>query len=166
MGRGKPFKRSLDQLINAGIARKPIWYDIVNATKPPFQPVSRTSVAEITYPEDRLRNIYLQRNLGARRMPVNLKAERVSDRHISDRFVALQMQLMSERGMSEDSAYAEAERVLAEQMSEKQLELSDTDGVLDDPTIQDESARLYLASIKDARRDQAMHQALLNQSDG
>lgn len=167
MGRGKPFKRSLEQLVKAGIAQKPIWFDIVKATKPPFEPVYRTKVPAISYPEDRLRNIYLQRNPNSRRIPINMKAHRISDRHIADRFVSIQTDFISERGMSEDDAYAEAERVLSGDLLFNDPKQTDIlSGTLSDQDVQDETARLYLASVKDAQRDQAMHQALKNQAQG
>ncbi|KAI0558987.1 Mitochondrial ribosomal protein S23 [Gracilaria domingensis] len=165
MGRGKPFVKSMKKLVDAGVVAKPIWMDIVQATRPPFVPVAATKVPEIIYPEDRLRSIYLQRNPQARRMPVNLKAKSVTDRHIADRFVSLQVQFMEEQGMSEEKSYEEADRVLAKYKDEmaEALDDQDMDGSLVNQSIRDAGARAFMASVKDSKRDQKLHQELVEQ---
>ncbi|CAN8061317.1 unnamed protein product [Agarophyton chilense] len=155
----------MKRLVEAGVAAKPIWMDIVEATRPPFAPVVITKVPEIIYPEDRLRSIYLQRNPQARRVPLNLKAKSIPDRHLADRFVTLQMQYMEEQGLSEEKAYEEADRVLVEykRKMDQALEDQEMDGSLLNPDFTDSATRAYMASVTDSKRDQRLHQALLEQ---
>lgn len=153
----------MKRLVSAGVIRKPAWMDIVEATRPVFSPVTVTKAPEIMYPEDRLRSIFLQRNPDAHRMPINLKAKSKEERHISDRFVALQMKFMDEQGLSENKAYEEADRVLAEQKEQMNriLDEYDTTGSLVNPFIEDEAARAFMASLADSKRDQKLHEALI-----
>lgn len=161
MGRGKPFKQPLTKLIEAGVVPRPVWLDIVEATRPPFEPVRSTKSREIRYPEDRLRATYLQRNPEARRIPVNLLAESITDRHVSDRFVAFQMRLMNERKLSEEEAYKLAEEAMQKKKTDADALVVDSlSGPLEDCSIDDATSRLYFASVKDSQRDQKLYQAL------
>lgn len=157
----------MKRLVSAGVIPKPVWMEIVEATRPVFSPVTVTSVPEIIYPEDRLRSIFLRRNPDAQRIPINLKAKTKEDRHISDRFVSLQMRFMEEQGLSENKAYEEADRVFAEQKEEmnRVLDEYDTIGSLVNPSIEDEAARAFMASLMDSKRDQKLHQALVEQKE-
>lgn len=167
MGRGKPFKRSLKRLVEAGVVPKPVWMDIVEATRPPFQPVSVTKARSITYPEDNLRQTYLRRNPEARSFPVNLKARSVPDRHIADRFVSIQTELMKNQHLDEDEAYRSAERILKDEaVRMEDILRSKASLSLIDPSLSDETERLYLASVKDSQRDKALHGALMTESHG
>lgn len=161
MGRGKPFKQSFTKLVEAGVVPRPIWLDIVEATRPPFEPVTATKSRSIHYPEDRLRATYLQRNPEARRIPVNLLADSVTDRHVSDRFVAFQMRLMNEKNLSEEEAYKLAEETIQKRKTDGEALLADNfSGPLRDSSIADETSRLYLASVRDSERDQKIYEAL------
>lgn len=162
MGRAKPFVKSLNNLVAAGVVPKPVWLDIVDATRPPFLPIASKRVRELVYPEDRLRSVFLLRNPETRRIPVNLHAESIADRHISDRFVSLQTKLIQEQGLSEDKAYDETSRILSEykREMEEQSEEQDIAGPLSNPSIKDEASRAFMASYMDSRRDQKIHQAL------
>lgn len=165
MGRGKPFPRSLSRLVNAGVVPKPVWMPIVQSTRPPFVPVSLVKSQKIEYPEDRLRSIYLRRNPSARHFPVNLKAKNISDRHISDRFVSKQMKLMQDEGLSEEDAYKVVSKVMNEEEARIITDhLADFRGTLTNRSVKSEVTRLYLASVKDSRRDQALHKALMEQA--
>lgn len=163
MGRGKPFVQSVNRLIAAGVVPRPAWLNTVESTRPVFQSIRATKPPKIEYPEDRLRSIFLQRNPNARRTPVNLKAQSVAERHIADKFVAIQMKFMEENDMAEEEAYNAADRVLnvdnAEVGQDEELY-----GPLANQAVQDEAARLYLASVKDSQRDQKQLHALLKQS--
>lgn len=164
MARGKPFKASLERLVKAGVVRKPVWLDVVGATKPPFEPVIVTRTKAIIYPEDRLRRKYLQQNPEARRIPINLKARTAAERHVADRFVAIQMKLMREKKMSEQNAYKAARDIVSHQGIDSDLMFQDDlYGPLSDSNILNETARLYLASVKDAKRDKKMYNAMLEQ---
>lgn len=161
MGRGKPFKQPLTKLINAGVVPRPIWLDVVEATRPPFEPVSVTKSRIIRYPEDRLRATYLQRNPEARRIPVNLLAGSIADRHVSDRFVTVQMRLMKEKNLSEEEAYKSAEEIIRKKKADADVLLADKlSGPLGDSSIADETSRLYLASVKDSERDRKIYESL------
>lgn len=161
MGRGKPFKTSLTKLVQAGVIPRPIWLDVVEATRPPFQPVKATKSPPIYYPEDRLRATYLRKNPEARRIPVNLYADSIPDRHISDRFVSIQMRLMDENNLSEEDAYKRAEEIVHKSNVDTDTLVSDdVTGPLEDPSIFDETSRLYLASVKDSQRDRKLYEAL------
>lgn len=165
MVRGKPFYTSVDRLVKAGVMRKPVWSDIVDATRPPFEPVTTIRTKAIRYPEDRLRNKYFRRNPETRRIPVNLKARSIVDRHIADRFVTIQMGLMRERNISEEEAYSIAkDMVNLNTVDTKADRGSDFYGPLSDPTIENETARLYLASVKDSERDKQLYDTICNQS--
>lgn len=161
MARGKPFKQSIDRLVKAGVVPKPLWLDVVEATRPPFNPVSQTKSKAIVYPEDRLRSIYLRNNPDARRIPVNLKAKTPAERHVSDRFVAKQMKLMEDQKLSERDAYKEAEEAF--QVRDDVVQKLPTDDMaspLSDPSVEDEAGRLYLASVRDSERDQKLFEAI------
>lgn len=161
MPRGKPFKTSLSRLVAAGVVRKPIWMDVVEATRPPFEPVAVTKVPKITYPEDRLRSVYLTRNPAARRLPVNLNARTIPERHVADKFVTIQMRLMKEQSLSEDDAYNAAEKLIEDEKRAQQLFFENIlEGPLTDMSIQDQTARLYMASVNDSRRDQTIFETI------
>lgn len=164
MGRGKPFSQSLNSLVSAGVVQRPVWMNSVESTRPPFEPIVSTKPGRIEYPEDRLRNIFLQRNPNARRIPVNLRATSVPERHIADKFVSIQMQIMDEDKLSEEEAYNAANRILNHPNSEADHAEDDLYGPLSNPAITNESARLYLASVKDSQRDKALHRALVKQA--
>lgn len=135
----------------------------VEATRPTFEPVVNTRPPRIEYPEDRLRNIYLSRNPEARRIPVDLKAKSIPERHIADKFVSVQMHYMNEMSMSEEEAYNAADRELhLPQVSEGHAE--NLHGPLQNSAVTDEVARLYLASVRDSQRDQKLFRALVKQA--
>lgn len=163
MARGKPFSQSLSRLVSAGVMRRPSWMSSVEATRPKFQPIVNTRPPRIHYPEDRLRNIYLSRNPDARRIPVNLKAKSIPERHIADKFVAVQMRYMNEKGMSEEEAYNAADRELHMQHESKER-VENLYGPLQDSAVANEVAKLYLASVRDSKRDQELFHALVKQA--
>lgn len=134
------------------------------ATPPQFEPVRVTKPPRLVYPEDRLREVYLSRNPSSRRLPVDMGARTVSERHVADRFVALQMQLMEEHGVSEDVAYLKAERIMAAETS-KLLDVAkdDMSAPLINESIKDPRTRLYLASFCDSQRDARLREVLVNQ---
>lgn len=158
MGRGKPFVQSLRRLGPSGLGRQAPWQAAVAAATPEFEAVRVTKPGRITYPEDRLRSIYLQRHAGARRVAVDLKAKTVAERHVADRFVGWQMRLM-EDGMSEEEAYSAVER----RMKKERGEAAGVEGPLVDADLEDDGARLYLASVGDSRRDRELYRALVEQ---
>lgn len=165
MVRGKPFKRDLNRLVKAGVIPKPIWMDIVSATRPAFEPVRSTQTKKIVYPEDRLRSKYLLRNPEARRVPVNLKAKRIEDRHISDRFVHTQLRLMREKNISEDMAYKEALDIInLKTIDHSEVLDSDLTGPLTNANVSDKTAQVYLASVRDANRDKKLFEELHSQT--
>lgn len=165
MGRGKPFKQSVKRLVNAGVIPRPVWLDVVEATRPPFQPKSVTKSFEIRYPEDDLRAKYLENNPELRRIPINLKAPTIPERHVADRFVTLQMKLVREKSMSEKEAYKKADEMINERKLNVDVLFSDDlSGPLSDAAIENESARIYLASVKDSERDKRLHKAILDDS--
>lgn len=163
MGRGKPFSQSLSKLVEAGVKKRPIWLSAVEQTKPKFQPIVETKPPRLVYPEDRLRNKYLVRNPHARHIPVNMRAKSIEERHIADRFVSIQLNYMNQQNMSEEDAYHAAETDLRA-ISQQARKEADITGPLQDMNISDQVARLYLASLKDSKRDQKMFHALLKNS--
>lgn len=165
MGRGRPFVQPLSRLVKGGVAPRPAWMTAVEATPPLFEPVVQTKPPRLVYPEDRLRNIFLQRNPETRRLPVNLKARSIPERHIADRFAAIQQQLMHDEGLAEDDAYAAADRILNAAVLESNRISDDLNGPLSNPAVKDDASRLFLASLKDSQRDQALHSALLQRAD-
>lgn len=165
MGRGKPFARSIKNLVDAGVMPRPIWLSTVEATKPKFQPRYVKKVPSIFYPEDRLRSIFLIRNPNARRIPVNLHAEKVDDRHVADRFVSLQLKFMQQDGLSERDAYDVAQNLISQIPKQSQDYDPALHGPLADESIQNEASKLFLASLKDSQRDQIIHKAYVKQSD-
>lgn len=161
MGRGKPFKTSITRLVNAGVIPRPMWYNVVEATRPPFEPVTVTKSSLIHYPEDDLRSKYMENNPEMRRIPINLKANSIPERHIADRFTSLQMKLMDEKKLSEEDAY----KVADEMISNRQVDFDalcgdDLSGPLGDVTVENDSARVYLASVKDSQRDKRLLKAI------
>lgn len=170
MGRGKPFARPAAQLARSGARAKgrPAWVSAVAMTPPQFEPVVRTRPPRIVFPEDALRATFLRRNPHARRLPVNLNATSIPERHIADRFVGLQMQLMREERMSEEEAYESADRIICSEVIESQRKGGSADayGSLVDASVDDEEARLYLASLRDSERDKALHSAFVKEKKG
>lgn len=164
MGRGKAFARPLERLVAVGAVARPPWLASVAATRPAFEPVVRTRPPPLEYPEDRLRAVFLQRNPDARRIPLNLLARNVEDRHVADKFVSVQMRLMEEDGLAEEEAYNEAARVLNEEHLKMDGDEQGLYGPLADDGVQDDAVRLYLASKKDSERDQALFRALVKQA--
>lgn len=163
MGRGKPFTQSVNRLINAGVVPRPIWLTTVENTRPVFEPIRETKSRKIEYPEDRLRQIFMDRNPDARRRPIDLKARSIPERHLADKFVAIQRRFMEENDMAEEEAYNSAYRVInvdAIQDGEKE----EVYGPLVNQAVQDEAARLYVASVRDSMRDQKHFRALLKQT--
>lgn len=162
MVRGKPFKKDIKSLIKAGIMPKPIWMDIVEATRPPFKPIERTKTPKIVYPEDKLRITYLQRNPEVRRTPVNLKAKTIEERHIADRFVSIQSRFMQEQNMSEEEAYQAA----MESINIRHYDSTEDDlyGPLSTSLNDSEAVRLYKASVADSERDKKLRKDFIEQS--
>ncbi len=152
----------------AGEGTRPNWMSAVEMTPPQFEPVSRTRPPRITFPEDKLRETFLRRNPRARRMPVNLTAASIPERHIADRFVALQMRLMNEESLTEDDAYQAADRVICSEIIEasRRSGAEDACSSLVDPSVEDEEAQLYLASMRDSRRDKVLHWAFVKEKKG
>lgn len=163
MGRGKPFVQSVNRLISAGVIPRPAWQRTLESTRPVFEAIQVTKPPKIAYPEDRLRSTFLERNPDARRIPVNLKAKTIPERHVADKFVAMQTKFMQENGMPEEEAYNAADRVLNVETAQVG-ENGDLYGPLVNQAVQDETARLYLASLKDSQRDQKQLRGLLKQS--
>lgn len=170
MGRGKPFVQPVTQMAlrAGGKNRRPGWMSAVEMTPPQFEPVVRTRPPKIVFPEDALRETFLQRNPHARRLPVNLNALTIPERHIADRFVSLQMQLMDEQNLSEEDAYQSADRIICSEVIESQRRGGSQDayGSLVDAGISDEEAKLYLASLRDSERDMALHRAFVKEKKG
>lgn len=164
MARGKPFRTNINHLIKAGVVRKPVWADIVEATRPPFEPVRATKTERVTYPEDRLRAKYLERNPEVRRIPVNLKARTLEERHIADRFISIQLRLIQEKNMTEEDAYTTAHDIINLRTDDANMSADDLSSPLSNSSIQNESARLYLASVRDSERDKKLREIFLEQS--
>lgn len=164
MVRGKPFKKDIKSLIKAGIMPKPIWMDIVEATRPPFKPIERTKTPKIIYPEDKLRITYLQRNPEVRRIPVNLKAPTIEERHIADRFVSMQMRFMQEQNMSEDDAYQATMESINIRHFDSSTAEDDLYGPLTSSSSDNEAVRLYNASVADSERDIKLRKDFIEQS--
>ena len=155
-------------MVRGGSTSKPAWFAAVKAFPPHFEPVSQTRPPKITYPEDRLREIFLKRNPQARRLPVNLSAPSIPERHIADRFVALQLQLMKEDALDEEAAYKAADRIICSEIIEanRRKKAGEDVGPLVDPSVSDEQARIYLASVRDSNRDKLLHAAFVNENNG
>lgn len=165
MGRGKPFPRSLKRLVDADVIKKPAWMDVVEATRPPFRPVYVTKAPPIEYPEDRSRSVFLEKNRFARRIPINMKADAIADRHLADRFVEAQTKLMNQDGVSESDAYEATMQIMKSGLLENHHnEMEGIYGSLSNGDVMNEAARLYLASLSDSRRDRSMYQALKKQA--
>lgn len=157
MGRGKPFVQPVTRAIRSG-ARKtqPTWMAAVNLTPPQFESVVNTRPPRIVYAEDGLRETFLKRNPNARRIPVDLNAASITQRHISDRFVALQMRIMRDEKLNVDDAYEKADRIFTSEILQS---TSGDVGSLIDESVQSQEAKLYLASKRDAQRDKLLYQA-------
>jgi len=166
MARGKPFAKSMARMaIRSGRTSG------LELTPPQFEPVRRTRPERLTYPEDGLRRKFLARNPRAQRIPVNLMAARVADRHISDRFVALQMRLMEGDGLDEDGAYVKADRIMRTEYLQKLDKRpsggsrEDEYGSLVDGEIKDEQVQIYFASMRDSKRDSKLHRAFVKEGE-
>lgn len=173
MARGKPFAKRLTRMaVRSGRSQG------LELTPPQFEPVRRTRPDRLQYPEDDLRRKFLSRNPRAQRIPVNLMAAKITDRHISDRFVALQLRLMNnaEDPLGEDDAYVKADRIMrteylhkleetGEHASTSDTEQHDDFGSLIDPEINDEQVQLYLASMRDSKRDSKLHRAFVKEGE-
>lgn len=170
MGRGKPFVQPATRLLRRSgrDGRQPSWMAAVNMTPPQFEPVTKTKPTRITYPEDAFRETFLKRNPHARRIPVNLMASAIPERHIADRFVMLQMRIMRDDKLSEEKAYEKADRIICSEIIEA-TRGSQEEGdfsTLIDPTIEDKQARLYIASLRDCQRDKMLHRAFVKEKKG
>ncbi len=135
-------------------------------TPPQFEPVTCTRPPKLSYPEDELRTKFLQRNPAARRIPLNLNAERMEDRHIADRFVGLQLRLMESEGLSEEDAYEKTNRIISsEVVHEVDKDLAEYGSIID-PNIDDVQTQLYLASLRDSQRDSRLYHAFVKERKG
>ena len=157
MGRGKPFYQSVSHLARKGVIPRAPWMSAVEANPPQFEPVVRTRPPCLVYPEDRLREKFLQRNPAARRVPVDLKARTIPERHIADRFVSMQMRFMEEDNLAEEEAYEAADRMLCSEIVASQSSNADFFSSLIDRNVTDDQDKLYVASLRDSQRDQKLY---------
>jgi hypothetical protein len=154
MVRGRPFPRSLARLVRGGVASRPPWLATVEKVPPHFAPVVVRRPPRLSYPEDRLREIYLRANPDVRRHPIDLKARSRAVAHTADRFVAVQMRAMREQGLTEGAAYAHAQQVLRESEARSKEQVATLqDALLSDSSAKDQAAKLFLASLKDSKAD-------------
>lgn len=160
MARGKPFSRPLARLARQGTRAA------VAMTPPQFEPVVRTKPPKLAYPEDTLRNEFLRRNPAARRIPVNLNAGSLAERHIADRFVGLQVRLMESEGLSEEEAYDKTSRIINSELSHHvDRDLTEYGSIID-PNVDNVQSQLYLASVRDSQRDTRLHRAFVKERKG
>jgi hypothetical protein len=166
MGRGLPFTRSLARLVRGGVASRPPWLSAVEAVPPHFAPVEKIVPTRIVFPEDRLREKFLRRNPDARRAPINLKARFRSEAHVADRFAAIQLRAMRERGLDEDDAYKYAQDAISGDVKRAFELAADIDTRVLNAADSDDTAKLYLASLKESQGDQTLHEMLLTEQRG
>lgn len=163
MGRGPPFKQSYTALVRAKIVPRPRWLGAVTEVPPQIDLVERTRPPAITFPEDRLRSVFLQRNPETRQLPIDLNTSRLEERHISDRFVALQQRYMDD-GNGEEEAYSLAYESLGNTIQgEEGIELAAGKG--ENATVDSESARAFIASLKYAQRDRKLFDQIKRRED-
>jgi hypothetical protein len=163
MGRGRPFPRSLARLVRGGVKSRPPWLAAIEAVPPHFTPAERFVPPRLVFPEDRLREEFLQKNPDARRLPINLKARSRMEAHIADRFVAIQMRAIRERGLDKEGAYEYAQTAISEVAQKSSQLAADIESNTLSPSEGDETARLYSASLKESLADQELHEKLLNE---
>jgi len=118
-------------MIKAGVIFKPVWFNAAVFHPPPNMYTGVIPAMErprpIIYPEDRLRNIYLERNRDKlRRSSFPLRFLPNESVHLSspaDVFAVKQLEYMR-AGYTERAAYAKAERYLKEKEYAARLEIA------------------------------------------
>jgi hypothetical protein len=144
---------------------RPPWLATVEAVPPHFAPVVARVPPRLSYPEDRLRAIFLRNNPDARRHPLNLKAASREEAHTADRFVAVQMRAMREQAMSEGDAYTYSERALKESDAARARQDTLISSVMEDPSEENQPARIYLASLAESKADMQLLEYLLKEQE-
>lgn len=74
------------------------------------------------------------------------------------------MRIMNEQSMSEEDAYKAADRILySENVEASRTQDAGEFASLVDPSIENDEARLYVASLRDSQRDKALFKALVKE---
>lgn len=160
MARGRPFPRSLNALVRHGVMPRPPWMAVVEAIPPHFELNQNRRPPVLTYPEDRLRAKFLEKNPEFRSYPLDLKAKKKADAHIADRLVAIQLRAMTEQNMSESQAYEHAMKVAAEGLQRSTRQAQEIGRIVSRTSEEDQAAQLFLTSLKDSMGDLELHNAL------
>lgn len=116
--------------VRSGMYSKPVWFDFM-VHHAPMKPVLPSKgfikPGKLEYPEDKLRKIYLERNPAATLYPLRfLPFENTAKYAITspaDVFASKQIQIMQQKGMTEDEAYYETEKWMKERVYASELEI-------------------------------------------
>lgn len=107
-----------------------MWFDVAATLAPKMPPIltrkQRPKLKEIVFPEDRLRNIYLQRNPEGHLYPLRFFPHESTAEYMitspADVFVSKQIEFIQEKGHTENQAYIATQKWFNEKLYASDLE--------------------------------------------
>lgn len=132
----------------------------VDVVPPHFELARKRRIPRLSYPEDRLREVFLARHPQFRTLPVNLKARKKTDAHIADKFAAIQLRAMQEQNMSEEEAYNYAINAATDGLKRISSQETSIGDAVSSESETDQATQLYMASLKDSMKDIKLYELL------